>query len=50
LKPPLSANRSKLLVSQVENGDRRLDVVEFAQIARLIGADPYRLLKAMEKA
>jgi transcriptional regulator with XRE-family HTH domain len=32
-------------VAKYENGERRLDVIEFVAVARAIGADPVRLLK-----
>lgn len=35
-------------VSKYERGERRLDVIEFMQIALLIGADPYQLLREIE--
>lgn len=34
-------------VSKYEQGERRLDVVEFLHIARAIGFDPYVLLKGI---
>jgi transcriptional regulator with XRE-family HTH domain len=34
-------------VAKYENGERRLDVVEFVQVVRAIGADPGRLMKAL---
>jgi transcriptional regulator with XRE-family HTH domain len=34
-------------VAKYEGGERRLDVVEFLNIARAIGADPIRLLRAL---
>jgi transcriptional regulator with XRE-family HTH domain len=34
-------------VAKYEGGERRLDVVEFVTVARAIGADPVRLLKAL---
>ena len=37
-------------VAKYEGGERRLDVVEFVVIARAIGADPVRMLKALVKA
>ena len=37
--------RPQSYVAKYENGERRLDVVEFVLIARTIGADPLRLLK-----
>jgi transcriptional regulator with XRE-family HTH domain len=36
-------------VSKYERGERRLDVVEFLEIARCIGFDPYRFLKSLER-
>ena len=35
-------------LSKIENGTRRLDVVEFIRIARAIGADAAELLRAFE--
>ena len=34
-------------VAKYERGERRLDVVEFVQVVRAIGADPGRLMKAL---
>ena len=31
-------------VSKYENGERRLDVIEFVQIAKAIGADPLQII------
>jgi transcriptional regulator with XRE-family HTH domain len=33
-------------VAKYEGGERRLDVIEFIVIARAIGADPLRILRA----
>jgi transcriptional regulator with XRE-family HTH domain len=41
--------RPQSFVSKFERGERRLDVIEFVQIVRLIGADPYELLVSIEK-
>ena len=35
-------------VSKYEQGERRLDVVEFLHIARVIGFDPHRLLGRLQ--
>lgn len=36
-------------VSKYENGERRLDVIEFLQVAYHLGADPYAMLQRIEK-
>ncbi len=36
-------------VAKYEGGERRLDVVEFVVIARAIGADPVRMVRALTK-
>lgn len=36
-------------VSKYENGDRRIDVVEFLAIAKALKADPVQLLRALIK-
>ena len=37
-------NRPQSFVAKYENGERRLDVIEFVTIVRTIGADPIKLL------
>lgn len=32
-------------VSKYENGERRLDIVEFIEVAKAIGIDPLKILK-----
>jgi transcriptional regulator with XRE-family HTH domain len=36
-------------VAKYEGGERRIDVVEFLGIARAIGVDPVRILRALQK-
>jgi transcriptional regulator with XRE-family HTH domain len=40
--------RPQSFVSKYERGERRLDVVEFLEVARAIGVDPFRLLKELD--
>lgn len=35
-------------ISKVELGERRLDVAEFVEVCRAIGADPYAVMRAAE--
>ena len=41
--------RPQSFVAKYEGGERLLDVAEFVGIVRAIGADPFKLLKAIEK-
>ena len=41
-------DRPQSFISKVENGDRRLDVIEFLEICRLLSADAPALLKQIE--
>ena len=41
--------RPQSYVAKYEGGERRLDVTEFIAIARAIGDDPVRLLRALLK-
>lgn len=36
--------RPQSFVSKYEHGERRLDVIEFAEVARALGIDPLRFL------
>jgi transcriptional regulator with XRE-family HTH domain len=38
-------NRPQSFVSKYERGERRLDVVEFRDVAHALGADPIRFLR-----
>ena len=42
--------RPQSFVAKYEGRERRLDVAEYLMIARELGADPYKLLRAAEKA
>ena len=39
--------RPQSYVSKYERGDRRLDVIEFIEIARVIGFDPHDFLRRL---
>ncbi len=41
---------SQSMISNIETGERRLDVVEFIFLVRAIGADPAALIAGMEQA
>jgi transcriptional regulator with XRE-family HTH domain len=41
--------RPQSFVSKYERGERRLDVVEFLEVARAIAIDPFRLLKELDE-
>ena len=42
--------RPQSYVAKYEGGERRIDVVEFLDIARALGSDPMHLLRALTKA
>ena len=37
--------RPQSFVAKYENGERRLDIIEFIAVARALGADPVKLFK-----
>lgn len=41
--------RPQSYVSKFERGERRLDVIEFLEVCRQIGADPYEILRIVEE-
>jgi transcriptional regulator with XRE-family HTH domain len=41
--------RPQSFVAKYESGERRLDAAEFVGIARAVGADPFKMLRAVEK-
>jgi len=41
--------RHQSYVSKVESGERRLDVVELLELAKILGADPVRIVRALQK-
>jgi transcriptional regulator with XRE-family HTH domain len=43
-------SRPQSFVSKYERGERRLDVVEFLEVARAIGFDPHAFLRRLDAA
>lgn len=41
--------RPQSFVAKYEGGERRIDVVEFLAITQAIGADPMRILRALQR-
>lgn len=41
--------RPQSFVAKYENGDRRLDVVEFLTITEILNADPHEILRRMKR-
>lgn len=44
-----SLKKPQSFVAKYENGERRLDVIEFLLIARVIGVDPCDILRRVEQ-
>jgi transcriptional regulator with XRE-family HTH domain len=42
-------DRTQSFVSKYERGERRLDVVEFLEIARAIGLDPFQVIRDLNR-
>lgn len=43
-------NRHQSFVSKYENGERRVDLIEFLEIAEAIGFDPVGFMKKVQKS
>jgi transcriptional regulator with XRE-family HTH domain len=43
-------SRPQSFVSKYERGERRLDVVEFLELARGLGMDPVKIIKKLDDA
>ncbi|MCY7336228.1 MAG: helix-turn-helix transcriptional regulator [Chamaesiphon sp.] len=44
-----SLNKPQSFVAKYENGERRLDVIEFLLVSRVIGIDPYEIFRKVEQ-
>lgn len=44
-----SLNKPQSFVAKYENGERRLDVIEFLLVTRIIGVDPCNILRKVEQ-
>jgi len=42
-------SRPQSFVSKFERGERRLDLIEFIQVAEALGADAHKLLRAVQQ-
>lgn len=45
----LQLDRPQSFVAKYEGGERRLDVIEFIQLARMLGADPAKMVRLLER-
>lgn len=41
--------RPQSFVSKYERGERRLDIVEFLEVAKAIGINPLKIIKGLER-
>ncbi|MDD3002052.1 MAG: helix-turn-helix transcriptional regulator [Candidatus Riflebacteria bacterium] len=42
-------NRPQSFVSKYERGERRIDIVEFLEVAKAIGVNPLQIIKALKQ-
>lgn len=42
-------NKPQSFVAKYENGERRLDIIEFVEITHVIGIDPCEIIRKIEK-
>jgi transcriptional regulator with XRE-family HTH domain len=42
--------RPQSFVSKYERGERRMDVVEYFRVSRMLGVDPYELLRVLDES
>lgn len=40
--------RPQSFIAKVENGERRLDIVEFLHLAQVVGADVYKIIESIK--
>ncbi|WJI80826.1 MULTISPECIES: helix-turn-helix transcriptional regulator [unclassified Mesorhizobium] len=41
-------NRHQPFIANIENADRRVDLIEFLDLAKVVGFDPYEVLHQIE--
>lgn len=42
-------SKPQSFVAKYENGERRLDLIEFLEVAKAIGCDPLRIVRKLQK-
>ena len=42
-------NRNQTFVSKYERGERRIDVIEFLEVVRILGGDPTTIIRQLEE-
>jgi transcriptional regulator with XRE-family HTH domain len=46
----VAINRPQSFVSKCENGERRLDLIEFLQIMHVLDVDPFEFIRELENS